>query len=236
MVRSAAKAGTVRKLILTSSVAAIFDQEAPAGTVFTEEDWSPLIYEQGVYLSEQIAKTGDGSLLIAVYAAGKTLAEKALWDEVDKLGKPFPVATINPTFIFGPEILPGQHLASGTNAMFWGALNTRPLDQSAGNLGWVDVRDVAAAHYQALVDDKADGQRFMTSAKQATSSDLIDIALEKFSEKQIGFGKPDEVVDKSKWIVTDASKIEKVLSGFIYHDFEQSVVDFINAKLASQAA
>ena len=235
MIRSAAKAGTVRKLVVTSSVASIFDNSAPAGTVFNEEKWNPITWDQAVSISEEIAKTGDASQVFIVYSASKKLAEKAVWDEVEKLGKPFPVATVNPVFIFGPEILSGMHLGTGTNAFMWEGLSKRPLTESRGSLGWVDVRDVAAAHYQALIDDKANGQRFLTSTKQVTNTELIDIAFKHFDEKKLGFGKPEEVQGKDGWTVIDGSKIEKVLIGFKYRDFEQSVVDFINAKLASQA-
>ena len=64
---AAAATGTVRRVVLTSSVAAIaFGHEDDAGKVYTEEDWSDV-------------ERCDP------YPKSKTLAERAAWDFVDAM-------------------------------------------------------------------------------------------------------------------------------------------------------
>jgi NADPH-dependent methylglyoxal reductase len=82
---------------------------------------------------------------------------------------------ILPTYIGGPNILPlteGPDSLSLSQNLLWQTA-TDPLKLPALDCpGWVDVRDVARAHINALVKPEAAGKRWIISAELATYSDV----------------------------------------------------------------
>ncbi|VDK19885.1 unnamed protein product [Anisakis simplex] len=66
VLRAAAQQATVKKVVLTSSIAAIHEGHDDMNRVFTEEDWTNLDSESLMY-----------------YPKSKTLAEQAAWDFVN---------------------------------------------------------------------------------------------------------------------------------------------------------
>jgi dihydroflavonol-4-reductase len=84
MLRAAHKTPTVKKFVMTSSVAAIASGHAGQET-FTEDDWSNLV---------------DGSY-VSAYDKSKTKAEAA-WEFMDNHDTQFTLSTINPSVVLGP--------------------------------------------------------------------------------------------------------------------------------------
>lgn len=85
----AAKAAGVKRVVLTSSMAAISsDRSKQDDYVYTGKDWTDLT---------------DPS--IAAYVKSKTVAERAAWDFVEKEGAP-ELAVINPGAVLGPLLGP----------------------------------------------------------------------------------------------------------------------------------
>jgi dihydroflavonol-4-reductase len=123
-----AKAPSVRRLVLTSSIGAVTD-EPESDRVFTESDWNT-----------------TSRLDRNPYHLSKTLAERAAWDFVVRQRPHFDLVVINPFMVIGPS------LGSGVNAS-----NQLLVDLLGGrypaifDLSWamVDVRDVAEAHIRA---------------------------------------------------------------------------------------
>ena len=78
----------VRRVVLTSSVAAVSHGHDPNGKPFDESNWSVI----------------NGS--IGAYPKSKTLAEQAAWDFIDTLADrhPLELTVINPGYILGPVI------------------------------------------------------------------------------------------------------------------------------------
>lgn len=85
----------VRRVVNTSSFAAILDLKKGyrPGYTYTEEDWNPTTYEEAV-----------GADPTTAYAASKSLAEKFMWDWVKFEQPAFSLASINPSWIFGPHV------------------------------------------------------------------------------------------------------------------------------------
>jgi dihydroflavonol-4-reductase len=132
---AAAKAG-VRRVVLTSSMAAITDE--PPGRPLTEADWNE-----------------KSSLSRNPYYFSKTAAERAAWrfTEAAKLG--FDLVAINPFVVIGPSYTKALNesnkmLADMTKGVYPGVL--------ALTWGFVDVRDVARAHVAALETPAAKGR------------------------------------------------------------------------------
>lgn len=137
--RSAAKAGTVQRFVLTSSVAAVYNIEPRPGYTYTERDW-----------------TEDATLEESPYPLAKTQSEQAAWSFVRDESPSFDLVSINPAYVMGPMYTRG-HLRSSPALLrdiFTGKFPMCPQF----NFGIVDVRDVADAHVNALEIPEASGR------------------------------------------------------------------------------
>jgi nucleoside-diphosphate-sugar epimerase len=143
-VLKAARDGGVRRVVLTSSFAAIGYGHPPSSRPFTEEDWTSLD-EPG----------------LTAYVKSKTLAERAAWDFMAHEGRTLELAVVNPVGVFGPFASPDY----STSIL----LVKRLMDGSMPgfprmSFGIVDVRDVADLHVRAMTNPAAKGQRFLAVA------------------------------------------------------------------------
>lgn len=163
VLRAAARAGTVERVVLTSSIAAVaYGHESANGRVLTEDDWS----------------NPDAC---QPYQKSKTLAERAAWDFVASLpeSERFELAVINPGFVAGP--LSGPDI--GTSGEIVGRLMRRELP-ACPEIGFatVDVRDVAMAHRLATETPEAAGHRFIVAGDHLWMQDIGRILADEFSE------------------------------------------------------
>jgi dihydroflavonol-4-reductase len=152
VLRAARDAG-VRRVVLTSSFAAIGyghpQQQAP----FDESVWTNL----------------DGD--VPAYQKSKTLAERAAWDFVQREPGAPELAVVNPVAVLGPTL--GRDISSSIlliQTMLDGKLPACPRLF----FGVVDVRDVADLHLRAMTDPAARGQRFLAVAGDFLS--MLEIA------------------------------------------------------------
>jgi nucleoside-diphosphate-sugar epimerase len=134
----------VKRVVLTSSFAAIGyghkEQKAP----FDETNWTDL----------------SGSD-VAAYAKSKTLAERAAWDFIAKEGGELELSVINPVGVFGPVLGPDYSTSILiVQRLMVGALPGSPQLY----FGVVDVRDVADLHLRAMTHPAAKGERFLAVA------------------------------------------------------------------------
>jgi len=142
VLRAARDAG-VKRVVLTSSFAAVGYGHDDRTASFTEENWTNL----------------NGSR-VEPYPKSKTIAERAAWDFIAREGGGLELATINPVGIFGPAL--GADYATSI------LIVKRLMDGSVPGCpdiwsGIVDVRDVAELHLRAMTEPAAAGQRFLGS-------------------------------------------------------------------------
>lgn len=159
MLRAAAANPRVKRVVLTSSMAAVTD--SPDGRVLTEADWN----------------TGS-SLTRNAYYYSKTLAEQAAWDFMAREKPGFTLVAINPFLVVGPS-----HTA---------AINTSPqtlLNILKGTYpavlaltwGFVDVRDVAAAHIAAMARVAESGRYLCVSENLSMAQVMALMRAEGYS-------------------------------------------------------
>ena len=140
VLRAARDAG-VKRVVLTSSFAAIgYGREVKQGA-YTEADWSD-----------------PDSPGLTAYAKSKTLAERAAWNFIASEGGALELSVVNPVVVFGP-VLSGDY---ATSIM----IVQRLMDGAVPGLprlwfGVVDVRDVADLHLRAMTHPEAKGERFL---------------------------------------------------------------------------
>lgn len=151
-----AKAAGVRRVVLTSSMAAISD-EPVEGTVLTEDDWNE-----------------QSSLERNPYYFSKTVAERAAWRFVEDETPGFDLIAVNPYMILGPSL--GRDLNT-TNAIFRDLLTG--VYPGIMNLTWgfVDVRDVATAHVLAMETDRAAG-RYICAGESLSMKEVVALLQE----------------------------------------------------------
>jgi nucleoside-diphosphate-sugar epimerase len=143
-VLTAARDAKVRRVVMTSSFAAVGYGAPPTDRPFTEEDWTNL----------------DGAG-VSAYVKSKTLGERAAWDFIAAEGAGLELAVVNPVGVFGPVL--GADFSTSIQ------LVKRLLDGAMPGLprvafGIVDVRDVADLHVRAMTDPAAAGERFLAVA------------------------------------------------------------------------
>ncbi len=152
VLRAAAAAG-VKRVVQTSSFAAIGYGHAPRALPFTEADWTDL----------------SGAQQVAPYPTSKTLAERAAWDFVAE-HPALELATVNPVGIFGPALGSDTGTSLEIVSRLLGGLPGVP-DMS---FGVVDVRDVADLHVLAMTSPEAAGGRFLAISGDFMT--MIDMA------------------------------------------------------------
>ena len=84
---------------------------------------------------------------ISHYSKSKTLAERAAWDFVEKEGHPFELAVINPALVVGASL--SGDIGESNKAVQMVASGKMPVAVPL-MFGYVDVKDVAAAHILAM--------------------------------------------------------------------------------------
>ena len=153
VLRASRDAG-VKRVVLTSSFAAIGYGHKVRETPFNEADWTD--------------PAGDD---VAPYTKSKTLAERAAWDFLAREGANLELSVINPVAVFGPVLGPDYSASILlVQRMMDGAMPGTPQLY----FGAVDVRDVADLHIRAMTHPAAKGERFLAVAGDFLA--MLDIA------------------------------------------------------------
>ncbi|KAL4949470.1 hypothetical protein BDW69DRAFT_188270 [Aspergillus filifer] len=217
-------APTVKRVVVTSSGAAILDFSKPTTHTFTEADWNVMTWEEAT------------SNPLNAYRASKYFSEKAAWDFVEKEKPSYSLTSLNPTMVYGPII----HHLKDLDAL--NASNERIRDIAFGKAKdglpytgvflWVDVRDLALAHVLAIEKPEAGGKRFLVSPGQYSNKEIAEIIADEFPELRDGLPAGDALkagdCPPTGWYGYDSSKSVEVL-GVNYRSFKECIVDTVNS-------
>lgn len=138
-VLAAAQSARIRRVVMTSSTAAVMSSGRTAGA-YTEDDWTDLSNKR-----------------LSPYIQSKTIAERAAWEFVGRHGGP-ELVTINPALVLGPAL--EADYGSSLEALVKLLRGDIPLLPRLG-FEIVDVRDVASLHRLALEAESAAGHRYL---------------------------------------------------------------------------
>ncbi|KAH6972000.1 hypothetical protein EDB80DRAFT_834326 [Ilyonectria destructans] len=223
-------APSVKTVILTSSFAAILNSYKP-NTIpqhtYTESDWNPLT------MDDAFQNTLNG------YRASKLFAERAAWDLMDTRKPTFSLTTICPTLAFGPVIQPLScmdeiNISSRRIYNFIsGAFKSQIPVTGVSFFLWIDVRDLALAHMNAMEAQLTarENRRYLLTEGYFTNQDICKIIGRWFPEYQDalpscegeGGGYPKEGV-----YGFDNTRATEEL-GLRYRTLEESVVDTVRS-------
>ncbi len=168
VLEQANKTSSVKRVVLTSSCAAIYTdaidcQSAPNG-ILTEEVWN-----------------STSSLKHQPYSHSKFLAEKRAW-EINKAQDRWDMVTINPAMVLGPALNAKVITSESYSILKQMGDGTFKSGVPKIGIGFVDVREVADAHYVAGFTPEAQG-RHITSGYNTNFLELAKLLLPKYGDK-----------------------------------------------------
>ncbi len=164
VLQQANQTDSVRRIVLTSSCAAIYgdniDLLQTRSGEFTEEDWNV-----------------TSSVEHQAYSYSKTLAEREAWRMVGEQDR-WDLVVINPSLVIGPGINPYATSESFTLIKQMGDGTFRMGVPDYG-IGVVDVRDLADAHMRAGYTPTATG-RHIISAHNTSFREMVQPLIAKY--------------------------------------------------------
>lgn len=222
-----AHAPSVTRVVITGSCAAVVDLTSegtkPATAepkVYTENDWNPDSWET--------AMAGNPS---AAYRASKKFAEEAAWKFLETEKPNFDVVVLNPPMVYGPlrhSVPSVKDLNESTARIYNLFIDAKPDDELPPNgmPPYVDVRDLADAHWLAITTPEASNNRMIICGGRASSQNISDVLREKMPElrdrvpKGVPGGNP---LPKSAYFFS-SEKAQRVL-GLKFRSLEETFVD-----------
>ncbi|GAB4860915.1 hypothetical protein Ancab_036076 [Ancistrocladus abbreviatus] len=205
VLKSCAKAKSVRRVVLTSSMATVaFTGQPVNADVLVDEAWFsvPSACEE----------------LELWYTLSKTMAEKAAWKFVEENG--LDLVTTNAGYVFGPPLQPTINFSVGIILdLFKGPTYAN------GYVIYVDVRDVANAHIQAFEIASASG-RYCLVDSAPHFSDIIKIIRESFPNLKLAERCVDAEHDEL-WPALNVSREKAKNLGIEFTPLEVSLKDTV---------
>nr|QFQ61502.1 dihydroflavonol 4-reductase [Dryopteris erythrosora] len=167
------KAKSVRRVVLTSSIAAVMFRPSRK-----PED----VVDESFYSDPEFCKQNN-----LWYPLSKTEAENEAW-KISKV-QGLDLVTINPVMVVGPLLQPTLNTSSGAVLRFLtGAASTYPNTAA----GWVHVKDVAEAHILAYEVPEASG-RYICAERVLHYESLVKILQALFPDVPL----PTKCADES---------------------------------------
>lgn len=158
------KTDSVKRVVLTSSCAAIYGDAADIsmypGKIMTEELWNTTSTESH-----------------NAYSYSKTIAEKEAWN-ISKKQNRWKLVVINPCMVLGPSL--SKHPTSGSfETMRQLADGSMKSGAAPYEIGTVGVEDVAEAHLKAAFKESTEGRHILYN-KTLSILDIANIIKNKF--------------------------------------------------------
>ncbi|XP_022153022.1 cinnamoyl-CoA reductase 1-like [Momordica charantia] len=206
VLKSVAKSSTVKRVVLTSSIAAVAYNEKPrTPDVVVDETW---------FSSPEVCKE-----LKLWYVLSKTLAEEAAWNFVREKG--IDMVTINPAMVIGPLLQPTLNTSAEAILNLISGAQTFPNS----TFGWVNVKDVANAHIQAYEIPSASG-RYCLVERVIHYSGTVKILRDLYPSLKL----PDKCADDKPFIPTYQVSMEKAKSlGIEFIPLEESLKETVES-------
>ncbi|KAG7192396.1 uncharacterized protein KQ657_001795 [Scheffersomyces spartinae] len=225
------KAPQVRRVVHTSSDSAImsFKEEHVPTKTFDETTWNENTYEDSLVSPFE------------AYYGSKALGEKYAWKFVKENPVNFTLATICPSYVFGPqpfdEPFGGKSFVNASNEEILGLLSLKSEEEFEDLTGgYIYCRDIARAHIEAFERDDLVGKRLLVTNGSFGSQYILDLIHKMFPQlassviKGPNPGQGKEVM-ASKLAKVDNSRTRKLLT-WGFKDLEdivkETVQQFLN--------
>lgn len=207
VLRAASNDGNVKRLVLTSSLAAVhdvktLDAKSDPDKVYNEDDW----------VDEDKVEAYSKSKILAEKAAHKFIEDLPQEDGKKKLE----LVVINPSYVLGPML---------TDSLSTSVLGIkRLLDKSTPavpkfNMAICDVRDVALAHVKALESPEHVGKRFLIVSECKWMKDIAKMIQKEL--KPFGYFVPTMTVPSTLvWLSSFVDKSTQMVAARLDREFK----------------
>ena len=203
VLKACAGAGTIKRVVVTSSVASVScgldgNPGNPPDYIYSENDWST-------------------ETACAPYEKSKLKAEQAAWDFVKKLddSKRFELVVVNPAYVQGPLV--GASSGEASKEFCDRLLNNKMPLLPDLYFPVVDVRDVAAAHIAAMEKRGAAGNRHILNNCTLHITEYAKIIRDEFEPQ--GYTVPSEELPKS----VEVPELQRMLGKRMQYNNERMV-------------
>ncbi|KAF4437799.1 dihydroflavonol-4-reductase [Fusarium austroafricanum] len=221
ILQAAASSSMIKRVVITSSFASVLDanRKAPPYFTYTGNDWNPLSYEESI---------DPKTSAVIAYRGSKKFAELKAWEFIAREKPSFDLVTLCPPMTFGPIKHPIANLdaLNESNKMLWKiACGEKPLPIARVPF-WIDVRDLAKAHVEALVRPGVGGKRYIpASPERFTYGEAADIIGSNFDWAKEKVSREAHVADGSHGVDGETAAREL---GLEYTSFSETVVNLIS--------
>ncbi|MED6208041.1 hypothetical protein PIB30_041354 [Stylosanthes scabra] len=206
VLQSCAKPPSVKRVILTSSMAAVAYNFSPrTPEVVVDETW----FSDPDFCTESKLW----------YILSKTLAEDAAWKFAKENN--IDIVTINPTMVIGPLLQPVLNTSAAAVLNIVNGAQTFPN----ASFGWVNVKDVANAHIQAYEIASASG-RYCLVERVEHFSGVVKVLRDLYPTLPL----PEKPADDKPYVPTYQVSKEKFKSlGIEYIPLEVSLKETVES-------
>ncbi|KAG8388989.1 hypothetical protein BUALT_Bualt02G0182800 [Buddleja alternifolia] len=195
---SVAKTPSVKRVVLTSSEAAVSFNGKPRDVVI-DETW---------FSDPEYCRKNE-----LWYVLSKTLAEDAAWKFAKEKG--IDLVTINPAAVLGPLLQPTLNTSCSNIAYLVNGAETYPN----ATYGWTDVKDVVNAHILAYEKPEANG-RYLMVERTTHFKDFVKILRDLYPDIKL----PEKCADDKPLAPTyQVSRARAEGLGVKFTPLEQSV-------------
>ena len=228
VLRAASKA-TVKRVILTSSIVAIYFSKLDVGNqLFNEHYWTDL-----------------HDPAVTPYIKSKTLAERAAWNFAFDNPTAIDLTVINPGFVIGPPL--DQNIGASIQLIRRLMYSRLPVVPNIG-FAFVDVRDIAAMHVKCLSSPASIGMRILGAARFCWLVEIVGLLEKLYPRKVAIWTAPDWFARCLGFVDSSVSSILPRLGrshpidnsratatlGIQFIDVKESVASTVNSLLAGK--
>ncbi|PWY84407.1 NAD dependent epimerase/dehydratase [Aspergillus eucalypticola CBS 122712] len=233
---------TLKRIVLLGSGVSVldsFEDMSREGHPYTEKSWNPVTAQQAFDRNDTVLGCNFS----------KAQAERKAWDFMQANSPHFDLTVINPLIVTGPMIHPisGEGSINESNyfaiASFIDGTHARIEDVQFPYYHFVDVRDVARSHVDALTNPAAGGQRIVLVSGLITPQSVVNIIRKHFPQlrEKVPAGTPDKVLPEgihpTGWDTRVSLDILSKGKGsqWQYIDLEESVRDAVHSMIQHEA-
>ncbi|KAJ5824689.1 NAD-dependent epimerase/dehydratase [Penicillium robsamsonii] len=223
LLKAAAKVPTIKKVVVTSSIAALIPMSGiPAGGVIKEDnDWDFSVDENGDFEVPQ----NPAATAMRLYMASKLLANNATWEFRETAKPQYALVTLHPAFVYGHNLVQSSAdgIKMGSNSGLWDLIMKG--DATRSTVG-VHIQDVAEAHIKALDPKIVDGSKYLLAGPKTTGPEVARIVRRLYPDSGALISEDIQCVS----LPVDTTKAETEL-GIQWRSFEAMVRDLMDQQL-----
>ncbi|OQD80134.1 hypothetical protein PENANT_c039G01818 [Penicillium antarcticum] len=209
----------IRRVVIMSSFASVYDASLglQPGRVYTEKDWCPLTYEDGV----------NASMVPIAYRASKVVAERAAWDYIRDNPVQYQLMTLCPGMVFGQMIHPISSLShlNASNQIIWQVMSAgmdAKLPPTKAPV-WIDVEDLAETSLKTLTFSGTGNERFLVTQGSYDTQEVADIIRSRLSDRhRAPVGEPGKRIAATHYSC-NSSKAQELLA-MNFRTLEESII------------